>query len=92
MLDDRLDPDSGLLIDPCGSIHMFFMRFPLDVLYVDRQHRVVRAQQAIKPWRMGPIFTRNASYVIELPVGTIEQSASTVGDQLEIVVSQRGGA
>lgn len=90
MLDARLGPDTGLLIDPCGSIHMFFMRIPLDVLYVDREHRVVRAQQAIKPWRIGPLYTRGAAYVIELPVGTIERSGSAVGDQLQIAAN-RGG-
>jgi uncharacterized membrane protein (UPF0127 family) len=80
----ELAPDTGLLIDPCSSIHMFFMRIPLDVLYVDRENRVVRAQQAIKPWRIGPIYTRGAAYVIELPVGTIERTSSAVGDQLQI--------
>jgi uncharacterized protein len=89
MFASGLPADSGLLIDPCGSIHMFFMRFALDVLYVDREDRIVRAQRRIKPWRMGPIHTRGAKYVIELPVGTIERSGSDVGDQLHIV--ERGG-
>lgn len=85
MLESELPPDAGLLIDPCSSIHMFFMRFAIDVLYVDRDDRIVRAQRAIKPWRVGPVFTRGAKYVIELPVGTIERTASDVGDQLTIV-------
>jgi uncharacterized membrane protein (UPF0127 family) len=84
MMVAELAPDTGLLIDPCSSIHMFFMRIPLDVLYVDRENRVVRAQQAIKPWRIGPVYTRGAAYVIELPVGTIERTSSAVGDQLQI--------
>jgi len=79
-----LAPDAGLLIDPCGSIHMFFMRFALDVLYVDQFNRVVRAQRAIKPWSVGPLYTSSAKYVIELPVGTIERSRTEPGDQLEI--------
>jgi uncharacterized membrane protein (UPF0127 family) len=81
----ELAPDSGLLIDPCSSIHMFFMRIPLDVLYVDRDDRVVRAQRNIRPWRIGPVHTKGAKYVIELPVGTIDGSASEPGDQLRIV-------
>jgi uncharacterized protein len=85
MFASGLPADSGLLIEPCGSIHMFFMRFALDVLYVDREDRIVRAQRGIKPWRMGPIHTRGAKYVIELPVGTIDRSGSDVGDQLHIV-------
>jgi uncharacterized protein len=90
MMEASLPPDTGLLIDPCSSIHMFFMRFALDVLYVDREDRIVRAQRSIKPWRVGPVFTRGAKYVIELPVGTIELSGSTVGDQLRI--ADRSGA
>jgi uncharacterized membrane protein (UPF0127 family) len=82
MLEDRLEHGSGMLIDPCGSIHMFFMRFPLDVLYVDRSDRVVRVQRGIKPWRVGPLHTSGARYVIELPVGTIETSRTEIGDQL----------
>lgn len=76
---------SALLIDPCSSIHMFFMRFPIDVLYMDREDRVVRVQQSIKPWRIGPLFTRGAKYVIELPCGSIEQSNTQVGDRLAYV-------
>lgn len=72
----------GLVIDPCSSIHMFFMRFPIDVLYMDRNNRVVRVQQAIKPWRMGPLWTRGAKYVIELPAGTIARTSTCVGDQI----------
>lgn len=77
-----LPQNSGLLIDPCSSIHMFFMRIPLDVLYVDRNDVVVRAQRGIRPWRIGPLHTRSAAYVIELPVGTIERSQTQVGDRL----------
>jgi uncharacterized membrane protein (UPF0127 family) len=84
MFDQALDEDAGLLIDPCGSIHMFFMRFPIDVLYVDSFDRVVRTQRGIKPWRLGPLYTRGAKYVIELPIGTIDRSCTAVGDQLRI--------
>lgn len=80
-----LPEGSGLVIDPCGSIHMFFMRFPLDVLYVDRDHRVVRVQREIRPWRVGPLHTRGARYVIELPVGVIAHSGTQVGDRLALL-------
>lgn len=63
---------------------MFFMRFAIDVLYVDQFDRVVRAQWAIKPWSVGPLYTRGAKYVIELPVGAIERSGTEPGDQLRI--------
>lgn len=74
----------ALVIDPCSSIHMFFMRFPIDVLYLDRENRVVRAQQGIRPWRIGPLYTRGAKFVIELPEGTIQATGTQVGDQILI--------
>lgn len=88
MFEPGLSPESGLLIEPCGSIHMFCMRFAIDVLYVDRDDRIVRAQRALKPWRIGPLHTCGARYVIELPVGTIERSGSNVGDQLRVAERQ----
>lgn len=87
MMREAFPQGSALVIDPCSSIHMFFMRFPIDVLYMDRSDRVVRAQSGIRPWRMGPLRTRGAKYVIELPVGTIERSQTHAGDQLLIVRS-----
>jgi len=86
MFTSGLASDEGLLIDPCGSIHMFFMRFALDVLYVDRDNVVIRAQRGIKPWRVGPLHTRGAKYVIELPVGSIDRSGTEVEDQLRLDV------
>jgi uncharacterized membrane protein (UPF0127 family) len=80
----ELPQGTGLLIDPCGSIHMFFMRFALDVLYVDRDDRVVRVQRGIRPWRVGPLYTKGARYVVELPVGSIDSSGTQVGDQVRI--------
>lgn len=73
---------SGLVIDPCSSIHMFFMRFPIDVLYMNEADEVVRIQHSIRPWRMGPLVTRGARYVIELPEGVAKRSRTEVGDRL----------
>jgi uncharacterized protein len=88
----ELPADSGLVIDPCNSIHMFFMRFSLDVLYVDRDDRVVRVQRGIKPWRIGPLITRGGRYVIELPAGSIDRSGTEVGDQLRLRDQRQGMA
>lgn len=85
----ELPDGAGLVIDPCSSIHMFFMRFPLDVVYVSRDDQVVRVQEGIKPWRVGPLHTKGARYVIELPVGTIRRSATQVGDQLRLVAAEQ---
>lgn len=85
MFERELEGGSGLIIDPCSSVHMFGMRFPIDVLYVNNDGTVMRAQENLKPWRVGPLYTRGANYVIELPVGVVQSSGTTVGDRVRIV-------
>ena len=87
MLRGTFPEGSALVIDPCSSIHMFFMRFPIDVLYMDSEDRVVRAQVGVKPWRVGPLWTRGAKYVIELPEGAITRSQTQIGDRLQVPAS-----
>jgi uncharacterized membrane protein (UPF0127 family) len=84
MLRSGLPEGTGLVIDPCSSIHTFWMRFPIDVLYVDKDGTVLRADSAMKPWRIGPLFVRHGRYVIELPAGTIERSGTRPGDRLRM--------
>lgn len=76
-----LKDGSGLIIEPCNSIHMFFMRYPLDVVFLDREGRVVFMYEGIKPWRVGRIV-KGAKVAVELPEGTIKQSKTQVGDTL----------
>jgi uncharacterized membrane protein (UPF0127 family) len=80
---DGLLEGEGLVIDPCNSIHTFFMRFSIDVLFVDAQGVVVRKIDALKPWRLTWIYFR-ARKVIELPAGVIQKSGTQAGDQLSI--------
>ncbi len=65
-----LDAGAGLWIEPCNSIHMFFMRFAIDVLFLDRQRRVKKVMLNLKPWRISPIVF-GARTVVELPAGTL---------------------
>jgi uncharacterized membrane protein (UPF0127 family) len=83
MLRGGLEPDGGLVIEPCSSIHTMWMRFPIDVLYMDKEHRVVRADAAMPPWRIGPLRP-GSHYVIELPAGTIAASGTQPGDTLRL--------
>jgi uncharacterized protein len=81
-------PDGGgLLIRPCNSIHMFFMRMPLDVLHCGANGSdgapVLRLLKGIKPWRIGPIV-RGSKYVLELPPGTIERTGTQVKDVIRL--------
>ncbi|HUW08506.1 MAG TPA: DUF192 domain-containing protein [Anaerolineae bacterium] len=74
----------GLLIVPCNSVHTHFMSFPIDVLYVDRDDRVVAMNHSMAPWRFGRLH-RQAHFVIELPAGTLGRSGTEVGDQLQVL-------
>ncbi len=81
-----LAPGAGLLI---GSgplirlmwIHTFFMRFALDLVFLDRGGRIVRILSAVKPWRLtAPVF--GASFVLELAAGAAQRSCARVGDEI----------
>lgn len=73
----------GLLIEPCWSVHSFFMRFPIDVVFADRHHRVVGLTPSMPPNR--PFAGAwGARYAVELPAGAIAASGTQVGDVLRI--------
>lgn len=74
--------DEALVITNCRSIHMFFMRFAIDAIFVDDQDRVVGLVESVRPFFLSPIFFRSR-YVIELAVGTVERTKTSLGDQLE---------
>jgi len=80
----ELPAGHGLAITPCNSIHMFFMRFPLDVAFVDREWRVVRAYHGIRPWRVSRIV-RGARTAFELPAGTLAAAGVEKGTVLRLV-------
>lgn len=83
MLSPALPHGGGLIIEPCNSIHMFFMRYPLDVLFTDTQGKVLFMYRGIKPWRMGRVV-RGAKRAIELPEGSIDRTGTEVGDVLRL--------
>ncbi len=76
-----LEPGQGLLLRGEQAIHMFGMRFAIDVLYIDKQARVLRAIPALAPWRLGP-YLRQARDVLELPAGTLNATQTREGDEL----------
>ena len=73
----------ALIITHCQSIHMFLMRFAIDAVFVDKTNQVAGLVEGIKPFRLSPIFW-SASFVIELPVGTIKESRTQLRDIIEI--------
>jgi len=78
-----LAPGQALILQPESSIHMFFMRFPLDVLFLDAADCVLFLYVALRPWRVSRIV-RGAQRVVELPAGSLAASATQVGDQLAL--------
>jgi uncharacterized membrane protein (UPF0127 family) len=73
----------GLLIENTQSIHMFFMRYPIDVAFVDRDARVTRTVAGLRPWRV-VWWAGGARDCIELPVGALSASGTLAGDQLAV--------
>lgn len=78
-----LPEGEALLIAPCTSIHTLFMRFPIDVLFVDRRGRVVRAIERMAPWRATRLYL-SAQWVAELPAGTLARSGTREGDEVAL--------
>ena len=73
----------GMVFDRCNAIHTFFMRYPIDVVFADEKYRVLKTVPAFPPWR--PFLAcKKAFYVIELPAGTLESTATAAGDQLDL--------
>ena len=54
---ERLEPGAGLWIVPCESVHTFFMKFAIDLVYVDRKNRVRKVRNAVPPWRLSACLT-----------------------------------
>jgi uncharacterized protein len=81
MLRRSIATGEGMLFERAGSIHMFFMRIPLDIVFVDRELRVVKVARGLKPWRVAG--ARGAHTTIELAAGAA--AGVDVGDRLELV-------
>jgi uncharacterized membrane protein (UPF0127 family) len=79
---DRLDPGEGIYLVPCQWIHMFGMRFAIDVVFLDATGRILCVQERLRPYRLSRLVLR-AHGVLELPAGTIRLSRTRVGDQVD---------
>jgi uncharacterized membrane protein (UPF0127 family) len=75
-----LDDGEGLLIRPTGSIHMFFMRFPIDAVFLDRDLGVLKVVSDLKPWRMAA--NKGAKQVLEIAAGEAARRGVELGQQL----------
>lgn len=75
-----LNPAEGIWISPCNSVHCFFMRFAIDVLYLDGNERIIAIRPNLAPWRMSLCW--KAKSVIELAAGECQRLRISPGDQI----------
>ena len=80
---DTLPAQHGLLIEPCRQVHTYFMRYALDLVFLDGDRRVLHAVPDIAPGRVSP-HVRGAGAVLELPAGTLAGTPVGRGDQLVV--------
>jgi uncharacterized membrane protein (UPF0127 family) len=79
---ERLESGTGLWIVPCESVHTFFMKFPIDLVYIDRKKKVKKVRNAVPAWRLSACFTAHS--ILELPAGVVEKTGTRPGDELVI--------
>jgi uncharacterized membrane protein (UPF0127 family) len=82
MFSKDLGHSKGLLIAPCNSIHTFFMRYSLDIVFLDRKFRVIKVIYDMRPWRMSWLYF-SAHQVLEMKAGTLKKNID-VGDNFEV--------
>jgi hypothetical protein len=78
---DGLHTGEGLWIIPCEAVHTFWMRFPIDLVYLDRKKRIRKLRGELRPWRLSACLSAHS--VLELPSGTIRETRTEPGDTLE---------
>lgn len=83
MMRKEFHEDQALVLSPCSSIHMFFMRFPIDVAFVNSDGKILHALHSIRPWRMSRIVF-HAVAAIELPAGTMKKRGIGTGDTITL--------
>jgi uncharacterized protein len=79
--------NEGLWIVPCNAVHMFFMKFPIDIILLNEQKEVVKVYHSLKPWKMTkPV--KGAYSTLELPAGAIEKLGISIGTKIECSISK----
>lgn len=84
----RLEPGAALWLEPCSSIHMMFMRFAIDVAFLDPEGRVLKVAPRVRPW-LGLAACSGARTAVELEAGAAERAGLAPGDVLRLT---RGAA
>lgn len=85
---EALEPQCGMLfragrLEPFMLMHMFFMRFPIDIVFLDRRGRVLKVNPELRPWRLSSVAL-GARAALELEAGAAARSATVIGDEIEL--------
>jgi uncharacterized protein len=83
----HLGPEEALWLMPSKGIHTIGMKFPIDVVFLTKDHQVVGLMSGLAPYRISAVHFRGYS-VLELPNGTIRKSHTELGDQFEISLAE----
>jgi len=84
MFRHELPAGHGMVIDNCNGIHMLFMNFPIDAVFLDRRNRVKKVYRRLPPWTGAVWWVWGAVRVVELPAGTLDGLELPPGEPLEI--------
>ena len=79
-----LEENCGLILDPCNQIHTFHMRFPIDVVTIDKDNIILDIFEAVEPWKVKPVV-KNGKKVIELDAFVAKEKGLKIGDKLTII-------
>jgi uncharacterized protein len=80
---DGLPDGEGIWIVPCESVHTFWMKFPIDLVYLDRAKKVKKVRSSVPPWRLSACLSAHS--VLEFASGTISRTQTQLGDRLEFL-------
>ncbi|MBF0542999.1 MAG: DUF192 domain-containing protein [Candidatus Riflebacteria bacterium] len=80
-----ISENEGLVLEPCSSIHMFFMRFPIDALFLDKNGVSVAIYNSLRPWINFSSWHRTAQRVVELKAGILAKNSAKLGEEFDIL-------
>jgi uncharacterized membrane protein (UPF0127 family) len=84
---EKINPREGILLVPCNSVHTMFMRFNLDLVFLDKNNSVIKIIAGLGPWKI-VLPVSGAVKTLELPEGTVERSNTGLGNILKIQMSE----
>ncbi len=81
MFRNEIEKDEGIILEPCNSIHTFFMKFPIDVVFINKKNKIIKIYKSLPPWRLTPIVW-GSKKVLEVASNQFP-SEIKIGDTME---------